>query len=160
MGILLWADLTWHGQPTCFGRKGQGLRWPCPIRSALKRIYVTGQNRSPFIANNALEHYWKRIEILHGNPSKSWPYRARQCHPFRQMAWDGHALLGQPSKGHFAGFFHNVLLHYWQHISKNWRFICPVHISGLLHSVNRQDVSTTKLELLLILFIEFGHSSS
>ena len=48
---------------------------------------------------------------------------------FDRKGLDGHALLGQPSKGHRAGFlffFHNVLLHSWHHLSKNWRpiFTC------------------------------------
>ena len=38
-GVLLIADLTGHGHPTCFG-------WPCPVRPALKRTPVQDFNSS------------------------------------------------------------------------------------------------------------------
>jgi hypothetical protein len=59
---------------------------------------------------------------------------ANFCH----KGWDGRALLGQPSKGTHAGFqffFHNVLLHFYHQIAKNWRSILPCYILGHLHSV-------------------------
>ncbi len=43
-----------------------------------------------------------------------------------------------PQKAPCAGFqffFHNVLLHYQHHISKNWRPIFPCYISGLLQGI-------------------------
>ena len=42
MGVLLRADLTGHGHPSCFWQKGLG--WPCPVWSALKRMPVQDIN--------------------------------------------------------------------------------------------------------------------
>ena len=39
MGVLLRADLTGHGRPSPFAKKG-GMGWPCPVRSALNRTPV------------------------------------------------------------------------------------------------------------------------
>ena len=53
------------------------------------------------------------------------------------------SLLGQPSKRYpcrISIIFHNVLLHYYHHISKNWRPILPCHISGLSHSVSAPSI--------------------
>ena len=39
-------------------------------------------------ANNVVQHYRKRIEILHGHPFEGWPNRARPSHPFWQKSTD------------------------------------------------------------------------
>ena len=67
MGVLFRADLTGHGHPTCFVRKGY-FGWPCPVS---------------------------------------------------QVSSEKDTCAG------FLFFFHNVLLHYQHHISKNWRPILP-----------------------------------
>ena len=59
----------------------------------------TGQNRSPIfwyvvLNNNVVEHYEKRIKILHGCPFEGWPNRARPSKPFLPKR------VGRSSKGH------------------------------------------------------------
>ena len=84
-------------------------------------------NQSLCGANNVVEHYRKIIEILHWHPFEGWPTRARPTHPFWQL------LLGRPCPVMSAvewtplqGFnSFSILLHYYNHISKNWRPILP-----------------------------------
>ena len=63
-------------------------------------------------------------------------------HPtlFGRKGLDSHAMFGQPSKGHLYRilfFFHNALLHITTY-QKFGDLFCPVHISGLQHSVQVQ----------------------
>ena len=57
--------------------------------------YAKVHNRSKNVAsslicgaNNVVEHYGKRIEILHRRPLKGWPNRSRPSHPFWQKSAD------------------------------------------------------------------------
>ena len=51
-----------------------------------------------FGANEDVEHYGKRIKSCMGVLLRA----DLTSHPFRQMGLIGHALLGQPSKGHLC----------------------------------------------------------
>ena len=63
------------------------------IDQQLTHTVQKSRNSSPVFlicgANNAVEHYGKRIKILHGCPFEGWPNRARQSHPFWQkgLGW-------------------------------------------------------------------------
>ena len=55
--------------------------------------------------------------IRHGHPTLfgRWAWMATPCQSSSQM----------DTRARFLFFFHNVLLHYQHHISKNWRVILP-----------------------------------
>ena len=44
-GVLLRAEITGHGHPTLFWQKlADWLKWPCPVKSALKKTPVQDFN--------------------------------------------------------------------------------------------------------------------
>ena len=92
--------------------------------------------------NNVVEHYRKRIKILHGCPFQSWPNRARPFHPFWQMA------LKRTPEQDFTSFsimFIYIITTTYQKIGDQF---CLVHISGLSHSVPWSLFTTTMKNFL------------
>ena len=86
------------------------------IKKYCRTKYVS--NFLIFGAKNIVEHYGKRIEILHGCPFEGWPSRARPSHPSWQKLADWLNWL-YPVKSALKRtpcmiliFFHNVLLYY------------------------------------------------
>ena len=71
---------------------------------------------------------------------------------FGRKGLDGHALLGQPSKGYPGRIFFPIMFYYiinttYQNIGD---LFCPVHISGPSHSVKAR-----KLNINVSLVMEF-----
>ena len=91
-------------------------------------------------ANNVTDHYGKTIEVLHRHPFEGWPDMARPSHSFWQIGLDGCALLCQPSKGHPCRVLILLPIMFYCIISTTYQKIgnlfCPLHISGLSHSVH------------------------
>ena len=91
---------------------------------------------------NVVEHYGKIIEILYGHPFEGWLNRARPSHPFWQKSTDWlnwlcpirSVLKGTPVQNFnsFSIMFYYVIRTTYQKIGD---LFCPVHISGLSHSV-------------------------
>ena len=92
------------------------------------------------VADNVMEHYGKRIKILHGCPLEGWPNRAWPwpSKPYlpKRVGWPcpvRSSHIRTPVQDFNS--FSIILLHYQHHISKNWRPILPCYISRLSHSV-------------------------
>ena len=92
---------------------------------------ITGQNKSP-IFWYVVEHYRKRIEILHGHAFVGWPNRAQPSHPFLQKLADWlnclcpvRSALKRTPVQDFDSFSIMLYYIYWYHISKKWRPILP-----------------------------------
>ena len=89
--------------------------------------------------NNVVDHYGRRIKILHGCPFEGWPNRARPSHPFWQLlgGWPcpvSSALKRTPVQdfNSFSMMFYYIITTTYQKIGD---LFCPVPISGLSHSV-------------------------
>ena len=94
-------------------------------------------------AKNVVEHYGKRIEILHERCFVGWPNGSRPSHPFWQKSADWlnwpctirSALNRTPVQD-----FNSSSIIFYYIISTTYQKIgdlfCSVHISGLSHSVN------------------------
>ena len=93
-------------------------------------------------ANNVVEHYGKRIKILHGCPFEGWPNRARPSHTFWQKSADWlnwlcpvrSALKRTPMQdfNSFSIMFYYIISITYQKIGD---LFCLVHISELSHSL-------------------------
>ena len=107
--------------------------------------------------NNIVEHYGKRIKILHGCPFEGWPNRAWPFKPFlpKRVGWlcPVKSALKRTPVHDFNSF--SIIIYYI--ISTTYQKIgdlfCPVHISGLLHSVSSKF--TLRMSDVFYVYVSF-----
>ena len=84
-GVLLRANLTGHGHPTYFGRHlliNYWLKWPCPVKSALKRTPVQDFKSYSIMFNNIISNTNQKIGDLFCPPPPPPPHPIVSCGHF------------------------------------------------------------------------------